>query len=231
MDIILYAALAVFIAYKLYLVLGQHHEGDDVRYPPDRTRLQNQAQEAARDKARDLLPLPATLLRPQPENPPGSTNHGNEPAAQSLAGGLLAIEKADPQFNEKTFLKGARAAFSIIVHAFAAAERGVLQNLLSPQLYRHFDAALSARAQAQHQWEMKVLEVRDAEIVRAQLQDKDAVITVQFVSDQSKIIRDTQGQLVSDPGRMVEQFTDRWVFSRNTTSPNPNWTLLETHSV
>lgn len=227
MDIFIYAAIALFVAYRLYAVLGQRNDSENTRPNPFAGKPE---QDAAKNPAtkEDLLPLASNLLGPPP--PPKTPFAMPEPAPDSLAGGLLAIRKADMNFDEKTFLKGARLAFEIIVHAFIAAERGALKNLLAPPLYQSFDRAITERENARERWEVKVLNLRDAEIVAARLEGREAVITVQFHSDQSKKIYDGDGQLIRDPGRDVERITDRWTFRRDTTSPNPNWLLVEADS-
>ena len=50
--------------------------------------------------------------------------------------GLAALKAADPSFSDESFLTGARAAFEMIVKAFAAGDTAALQPLLSPDVYR-----------------------------------------------------------------------------------------------
>ncbi|MBY0427823.1 MAG: Tim44/TimA family putative adaptor protein, partial [Alphaproteobacteria bacterium] len=153
-----------------------------------------------------------------------------EPALESLAGALFAIQKADPSFDERGFLKGARMAFEMIVRAFAAGDRGTLKNLLSPKLYVAFEQAISERELQGERWEIKTINVRDMDIIAAMMEGNFALVTVQCVSDQSKFVYDKNGTLIKDPGRDVERLTDVWTFKRDTKSSNPNWQLAETRS-
>ena len=54
-------------------------------------------------------------------------------APASLAGGLEQIKVLDPSFDEKTFLQGARAAFTMIVEDFAKGDMGRIARLLGPR--------------------------------------------------------------------------------------------------
>lgn len=236
MDILFYALIAVFLAYKLYTVLGQRHEGEDRRPSPlealrkDRTGpVQDQGKPG---KKEDLfaLPLAQALKDAEAQARQEEPLLHAEPAPLSLAGGLHAIRKADPSFDEKNFLKGARIAFEMIVHSFASGERAALKNLLSSGLCATFLAALDAREARGERHEMRTLVVLDADITAARLEGKDALVTVQFVSDQARVIYDKDGHVLQDPGRQSERLTDLWTFRRALTAQDPNWKLVDTRA-
>ena len=68
------------------------------------------------------------------------------PDASGKVPGASAAKAADPGFNEPDFIKGARAAFSIVVNAFAAGDTSTLRPLLSPEVFEQFASAIRARA-------------------------------------------------------------------------------------
>ena len=55
-----------------------------------------------------------------------------------LYDGLVAIAKAIPDFDPEHFLAGAKAAYEMIVTAFAQGDRATLKNLLAPDVYDGF---------------------------------------------------------------------------------------------
>jgi len=253
LETLIYAVIAGVLIYRLYTILGQRDGNEQNRpswrpgnpFAPKQNNGQNNGQSdvAAQDKSAasakttpktthankdDLLALP--LASPKVESQPAMLNQpfATEPAQESLAGALFAIQKADPNFDERSFLKGARIAFEMIVRAFAAGERGTLKNLLTPKLYLAFEQAISDRELKGERWEMKTIAVRDMDIVGANMDSGVALITVQCVSDQSKFIYDKNGTMLKDPGRDVDRHTDIWTFKRDTKSSNPNWQLAET---
>lgn len=232
MEILIYAVIAAILVYRLYTILGTRDGAENKREQSRPNWRANAGKPAAKsnDKSAnkdDLLALPLAL----PTTPPTQPSFATEPALASLAGAIFAIQKADPSFDERGFLKGARAAFEMIVRAFTTGDRGTLKNLLTPKLYVTFESAISAREAQGERWEMKTLILRDMDLVDAQMDGSIAVLTVQCVSDQSKMIYDKNGVVLKDPGRDIERLTDVWTFSRDTKSSNPNWQLVETHSV
>ena len=70
-------------------------------------------------------------------------------AGSAAAAGLDAIAAADPSFDVKHFIAGARAAYEMIVTAFAAGDRRQLRGLLSREVFDGFDAAITERERQQ----------------------------------------------------------------------------------
>jgi predicted lipid-binding transport protein (Tim44 family) len=247
-EILIYAVIAAILVYRLYTMLGQR-DGNEQSRPawkrsnPFATKNDPHDSKDGTPNKDDLLALPlaqpkqdAPQTQPQPQygiQPqalPGQP-FAVQPALESLAGAIFAIQKADPNFDERGFLKGARLAFEIIVRAFAAGERGTLKNLLAPPLYVAFENAISARELQGERWEMKTVTIRDMDVIAAHLDGSIALVTVQCVSDQSKMVYDKNGAVLKDPGNQIERLTDIWTLRRDTKSNNPNWQLAETRSV
>src|SRR5579862_5737781 len=65
--------------------------------------------------------------------------------ANAIARALLDIKLYDRGFDTEHFLSGARAAYEMIVTAFARGERDVLRPLLSTEVFETFDQAIKAR--------------------------------------------------------------------------------------
>ena len=66
-----------------------------------------------------------------------------------IAAGLDAIVREDKTFDAKHFVAGARAAYEMIVTAYAEGDRRTLKNLLSKDVYDGFEApSRSAKARA-----------------------------------------------------------------------------------
>lgn len=221
MDILIYALIAFVIVHRLYSVFGQRNQGEPQRRNPFVADDKNDT------RGDNVLPLPTKLMQAtgqlqgqQPALDPGA------PAPESLAGALFAIRKIDGQFDERTFIKGARLAFEMIVQAFAAGERATLRNLTAPAIYKTFDEAVVARELRGERTEMKILNVREADITAASLDGSIATITVQFISDQQKTTYDREGHVLPAEGML--QITDRWCFTRDLKSQNPNWVLSAT---
>lgn len=142
---------------------------------------------------------------------------GEAQPAPSKTPGAQAAKAADPNFDEPAFLKGARAAFAIVVNAFAAGDRAALQPLLSPEVFEQFSAAIRARGPGQEKEPSPLAAVKSAAISASAVEGSTAMVTVKFVSDQK-----------TGPDGAVEEHVDFWTFSRSLKSRDPNWTLIAT---
>jgi predicted lipid-binding transport protein (Tim44 family) len=145
-----------------------------------------------------------------------------------LAAAIDTIRAADPNFDEKQFVQGARAAFEMIVAAFARGDTDTLRPLLSDDVYRNFAKAIAERAERGETLETRIETIQDADIVEATLDGRNAMVGVRFVSDQINVTRAADGSVVDgDPDRTLEVI-DIWTFARDTRSRDPNWFLVET---
>src|SRR5256885_6559854 len=167
-DVILLALLAGFIAFRLYSVLGRRtgHE----RSPDDQLRLPDGARPnpkapAAKD---NVVSLPERAAQAGPTN------------ATPLSRALLDIKLHDRNFDTEHFLSGARAAYEMIVTAFARGERDVLRPLLSNDVYETFDQAIKGREAKKERVEFTFLSLKSARITAAELKGSVAEITVAF---------------------------------------------------
>jgi len=88
--------------------------------------------------------------------------------------------------------------------------------------------AIKSRADNNETLETTLVGISEAEIIKAELQDKTAFITVKFVSEQINVTCNAEGEVIDgDPGE-VTTVMDIWTFARNTRSRDPNWTLVAT---
>ncbi|HXQ47273.1 MAG TPA: Tim44/TimA family putative adaptor protein, partial [Caulobacteraceae bacterium] len=153
------------------------------------------------------------------------------PEAASLAAGLARLKATDRSFDERTFLKGARGAFEIIVNAFAAGDTAALKPLLSGEVYSSFATAIQQRVTAKETHETNLMTIKECDLVEAGIEaGNHAVVTVKFVSDQVNVTRAADGTAIDgDADRVVEK-TDFWTFSRDIGARDPNWQLVATRS-
>ena len=217
-DIILFAMVAAFLVLRLRSVLGRR-TGNEPRRDPLLRRAEAPVENIA-DKVVSLGSRSAAV------RPPVAT----EPPADAVAAGLERIGSVDPGFDPAQFIEGARAAFEMIVGAFAAGEKDRLRPLLSDEVYTPFAAAIDERAAARETLETRIVGLKRLDIVEAGLTGRIARVTVKFVSDQINVLRAHDGSVVDgDPEHPIEK-TDFWSFARDTGSSDPNWMLEATAS-
>ena len=209
-DIIFFAAVALFIAFRLRNVLGRRtgHE----RRPEASTVTPN-----ARD---NVVSLPN-----REEQAEAAFSHIDD---DDLRQGLTAIRRADPDFDLEGFLMGARQAFEMIVDAFARGDTEALRPLLADDVYAGFKEAIEQRHAADETLETEVVAIKQADAVEARLDGTWALVTVRFVSDQVNVTRDAEGNIVDGDPEQLAEIVDLWTFGRDTASRDPNWELVST---
>jgi len=143
---------------------------------------------------------------------------------------LRALVKAEPTFNPKEFVNGARMAYEMIVVAFADGDRKTLKNLLSREVYEGFDAAITERESKGEVVRSSFVGIEKADIVSAEAKDSEANVTVRIISQLISATYDKAGALIEGDAETVAEVNDLWTFSRDTRSRDPNWKLIATES-
>src|SRR5665213_1245087 len=224
---IIFLALALFIFLRLRSVLGQRTGRERPPYDP------YSAREPARPSPEKVVALPnrspdAAQKPASPAAPNAERWAGIAAAGSPLATGLDAIVGADQSFDAKHFLTGARAAYEMIVNAYAEGDRRTLKNLLSRDVHDNFEAAIDEREKRGETVESRFVAIDNAEITGAELRSKTTQLTVRFVSQLISVTRDKSGDVIDGNAEKVTDVTDVWAFARDTTSRDPNWNLVAT---
>ena len=147
-----------------------------------------------------------------------------------IAKGLVDIVRADPSFDPDIFLKGARAAYELIVTAFAEGNRKTLKSLLSREVYDGFAGAITDRESRGEQVDQSFVGIKSADIFEAELKAGMAQVTVKFVSELISATRDKAGEVITGDPKRIKEVTDIWTFAREVASRDPNWKLIATQA-
>jgi predicted lipid-binding transport protein (Tim44 family) len=224
---IIFLALAVFIFLRLRSVLGQRTGRERPPYDPY----------SARDPIRTndkVVALPGRAPDGTPKSPeaaePAERWKGIAEPGSAIATGLDAIARDDKSFDANTFLGGARAAYEMIVTAYAAGDRRQLKNLLGREVYDGFESAIREREQRGETVETRFVSIDAADIIGAELRGKTAQVTVRFVSQLVSVTRDRAGAVIDGSPDKVTDVTDVWTFARDITARDPNWKLVATEA-
>lgn len=222
--------VAVFVLFRLRSVLGTRTGNE--RPPVDRTRSTEASKKAAADET--VVPL-----RPRPAAEPDldeerrqrkleaeieQTAQGNE----ELATGLRSVIEADSTFTPKSFLEGAKAAYEMIVTAFAEGDRQTLKNLLEKDVFDSFQRVIAEREAAGQKVDFTFVGLPRIAIVGAEYDRRNILITVDFHAEVVSATRDKDGNLIEGNADQVQIIADEWTFARNPKSRDPNWKLVTT---
>jgi len=227
---LIFLGLAVFVILKLRSVLGTRTGTERPPFNP-----LEPPPPAARDNGREngnVVPLnPNAMPRAEAAAPDVAATIAAMADVDSAAKtGLVEIVRTDPSFAPSEFVSGAKAAYEMIVLAFAAGDRRTLKDLLSKEVFDGFVAAITQREKRGETVETRFVSIDKAEISEAALKAKTAHVTVRFVSKLITATRDQAGAVIDGSPEKVTDVTDIWTFARDIASRDPNWRLVATES-
>ncbi len=129
---------------------------------------------------------------------------------------------------QKEFISGAKIAYETIITDFSDNDNKITNSkpLLNKEIYDQFNKALKDRSDRGHYAEITFIGVNSAKIKEHKKIDKILNVTVDFIAEVITCIKDKDKKIVSGDPEKIKKIYDTWVFSRDTTSTNPNWQLV-----
>ncbi|GGE28873.1 calcium-binding protein [Agaricicola taiwanensis] len=229
---IIFLVLAVFIILRLRSVLGTRtgHERppQDPYAPRDRS--------PATGVNENVVTLPkrrgteAPLETAGDEISAADRWKGLVAPGSGAEAGLDAIAAADRRFDAESFLQGAKAAYEMIVTAFAQGNRRELKPLLATEVFESFSSVIADRESRGETAETTFVSIDKAEITDAELKGRQANVTVRFVSQLISATRNKAGEVIDGNAESVIEVVDVWTFAHDVGSSDPNWKLIATES-
>lgn len=225
-DVLIYALVAAGLIFWLRSIIGTRRSDD----PPPRvnpfTVKVEQAGNNPAQAAKGGVPVPAGM--PATAEELAANLERNMTIGVAAQRGLMDIVHADPGFSLLAFLRGAQDAFAMIVESFAEGDRETLKGLLNEPVYNAFCGTLDQRARNGETASVEIHAIRRAEVTAAHLQKRMAFITVRFTADETSLLRDRDGKLLSGHPDRVTETVDIWTFGRDLRSREPAWLVYET---
>ncbi len=131
---------------------------------------------------------------------------------------------------QQEFLKGAKIAYETIITDFSDNDNKLTSSkaLLSKKIHDQFEEALKERSKRGHYAEITFIGVNSAKIKEHKKIDNILNVTVDFVSEIITCIKDKDKNVISGHPEKIKKIYDTWVFSRDISSNNPNWQLVDT---
>ena len=144
---------------------------------------------------------------------------------------LPESKKVEENFDEeaqKEFLKGAKIAYETVITDFSDNDNKITTSrpLLNNEIFNQFNKALKERSLRGHFAEITFIGVNSAKIKEHKKIGRILNVTVDFIAEVITCIKDKDKKIVSGDPEKIKKIYDTWVFSRDTTSKNPNWQLV-----
>ena len=194
LQLIIFAGLAAIVLYQLYSVLGRRKG----LQPEDRQTVEPIERRAAAPVLGDTVDDGVELT------------------------GLAAVRAKDPAFDVSGFLNGAKAAYEMIVTAFAEGDRATLKNLLAPPVLASFEEVIDKRQAEGRTEQVEFFHGPRADLEHAEVTQGDlARVTVRFLAEFRSRTKGPEGEGVDD-----RRTAELWTFERRLKSRDPNWILV-----
>ena len=139
----------------------------------------------------------------------------------------LSSSKLDDAAKEQ-FIKGAKAAYEMIITSFAEGDKKALKPLLNKEIFQNFSDEIDHRKKENLKSELTFVGVKSAEIKNFEKKDNNYTFTVNFVSEIITCKKDKNNKVIEGSPDIIKTVKDVWKFSKNMWSSNPNWYLVET---
>lgn len=223
---IIFLALAVFVIWRLRSVLGQKTGAERSPFKPvDRSRTEPQP----RSEGDNVVRLPGADRAPPAPVPAAPRDwRGIAEPGSEVARGLESVVQAEPAFDPRTFVEGAKGAYEAIMIAFAKGDRKTLRGLLSKEVGEAFERAITERERNKQTLETTFVSIDKAEIVAVEVRNRVAQVTVRFLSNLITATRNAENKVVDGSAEAVVEVPDVWTFARTLGSRDPNWQLVAT---
>jgi predicted lipid-binding transport protein (Tim44 family) len=228
-DLIAFALIALFLLFRLYQILGSRNGSER---PPEQSgwhhhitrdpKAPSQRADAMDERAEQVIDI-------TPQAYAASGGPTSAPVTESALSGIAKIKAADSTFAEGHFLRGARAAFELIVKAYSQEDKKTLRELCDPAVYGVYEKFITERSARGENMDTTLVRVRDPEIAAAELLGNEIRIEVAFASEQINVTRDADGKVVDgDPDRIFD-VAEIWTF-RRTIGSGSRWFLAATRT-
>ena len=151
-------------------------------------------------------------------------------AESDAAKALAAMKMAEPGFNVREFLQGARGAYEMILMAFERGDVDELRNFLAGDVLETFETVIRQREEQGLKIDAEFVGIRELELQGASFdRDRDeAEITVRFVGELTSVVRNGDGEIIEGDASEIKRQRDVWTFARSMGTDDPNWLLVAT---
>ena len=131
---------------------------------------------------------------------------------------------------KKDFLNGAKIAYETVITSFSKGDLKSIKNLLDKSVYDQFDEAIKDKKARNVTSETTFIGINSAEI-KEHSQNKNMLeVSVEFVCEIISCIKDKDNKIVSGDSQKVKKVLDTWKFTKDGTSKNPNWLIVDTQA-
>lgn len=150
-------------------------------------------------------------------------------ANDSVSRKFFDLTKEIEGFDPLSFVENSKEAFAMIVESFARGDTSTLKDLLSTGVYNAFAQAIEGRLERGETVQTDIHAVKSAEILDVEVRARIAYVKIRFIANETCIVRNRVGQIISGNPDRSTVMNDVWTFGRDVRSRDPVWYLYETN--
>jgi predicted lipid-binding transport protein (Tim44 family) len=211
-DLLFFCAIASFLAYKLYKLLGT----------TDEESIEQAMQQAMKNAK--LIEIVAEESNLAKEIQPVVISE----EAKKFSEAMQKINEKDSNFTEANFLESAKKAYEMIIEAFTKQKTDILKVLVSEKVYEEFSKEMERRKEAGENWEYVLVSFDKASLADVKLKGSVASVKVYFETNQINYAKNKEDNLVMGSMSNVDKIIDYWRFEKDLDLEDVNWKLVAT---
>ncbi len=136
------------------------------------------------------------------------------------------ILKKDNTFSLKNFVNGAERAFEMIISAINENSIEKIEPFLSEDIYKKLKREIDARKSENKIYQNTLVSIKSKEIQIIELFKNNINITIKFISEQIKLVRNAKTkEVIEGNSSITELIEDVWSFTKHAKSNSSKWLL------
>ena len=139
-----------------------------------------------------------------------------------------ALSKLDKTFQPQSFMSWAKNTFESIFKDFYLNRNEKIKTITTDAVYNAFKSFNDDLSSKKQTINAEIIRFKSVRIKDIKVSKKKADIILEFVTEQTAVIKDSAGKILKGDDNQIETITDVWCFSRDYSKKKSNWILSET---
>ena len=222
MDLIILAAIALFVVLRLKNQLGKFSDEDQQMITKKLEQQKLQALKQFKIKEKEDF-LKANKRESSEKINSQYIKNLNSKDEENLRTILQQLN-----LDCDKFIDGAKSAFEMTLVAFAKGDKRTLKALLSEKIYEGFESAIMNRKNDKQKLNTEIISIDDVQITSSNLDNDKAFISVAINSKQINFITDEKNKVIKGSKEQINELKDIWTFKKDLSDNSPNWIVSTT---
>ncbi|MFT4718065.1 MAG: putative lipid-binding transport protein (Tim44 family) [Rickettsiales bacterium] len=229
MDLIILAALAIFIFVKLNKKLGEFD--DDQKRESIKNFLKEKTNHQAKKSKKYSEVENSNIVNIHPSK---VSNKSDEVISPEDLDVLSDIDKniisdvkvifQKTNLSPSIFIDGARKSFEMITDNFSNQSLSKVKNLISSKIYEQFQLNIDDLNKKNRKLNSQIITIDEVKIIATKIESRYVYLTVEFASQQIDYV--TEGTKIIQGSKTESvNIVDKWIFKKSIIAKNPVWLL------